>query len=82
MHPFVPVTSVLFLCVADAVMVFLRLSAGHSEVLPHIAPLYAIVLASLIFGGSVAFWLRRFGIRYPSWLAVFSLLLFAVLRMV
>jgi len=80
MHPFLPVTSMVFLLVADGVLVFLRLNGGRPDLATHIAPLYAIVLASLVFGGGLAFWLRRFGIRFPSWTAVLSLLLFAALR--
>lgn len=81
MHPFLPVTSCLFLLIADGVMVFLHLYGGRPDLASHITPLHSIVLASVVFGGSLAFWLRRFSIRYPSWLAVISLLLFAALRL-
>ena len=81
MHPFLPVTSVIFLLIADGVMIFLRLNGGRPDLAPHIAPLHSIVLASMVFGGGLAFWLRRFGLRYPSWLAVCSLVLFGALRL-
>ena len=81
MHPFLPVTAVIFLLVADGVLIFLRVNAGNPDLASHVAPLYAIILASLVFGGGTAFWLRRFGLRYPSWLAVCSLLLFGALRL-
>jgi hypothetical protein len=80
MHPFLPAVSLIFLLIADGVMIFLRLKGGETDLATHIAPLYAIILVSLIFGGGTAFWLRRFGLRFPSWVAVCSLLLFAVLR--
>ncbi len=81
MHPFLPVTSVIFLLIADGVMIFLRLNGGRPDLATHIAPLNSIILSSMIFGGGLAFWLRRFGLRYPSWLAVCSLGLFAALRL-
>ena len=81
MHPFLPVTSIIFLLIADGVMIFLRLNGSQPEMATHVAPLNAIVLASLVFGGGTAFWLRKFGLRYPSWIAVFSLLLLALLRL-
>jgi hypothetical protein len=81
MHPFLPVTSVIFLLIADGVTIFLRVNGGRPDLATHIAPLYAIILSSMIFGGSLAFWLRGHGLRYPSWLAVCSLLLFGALRM-
>jgi hypothetical protein len=80
-HPFLPVTAIIFLLIADGVMIFLRLNGGRPDLATHIAPLNAIVLASLVFGGGTAFWLRRFGLRYPSWIAVLSLLLLALLRL-
>ena len=81
MHPFLPVTALVFLLTADGVMLFIRFFGTQPDMATHIAPLWAIVVSSMIFGGGLAFWLRRFGIRYPSWLAVFSLLLFAALRL-
>jgi hypothetical protein len=81
MHPFLPVTSLVFLLIADGVMIFVRLYGRQPEFATHTAPLYAIILVSLIFGGGLAFWLRRFGLRFPSWVAVCSLLLFAALRL-
>ena len=82
MHPFVPVTAMIFLLIADGVTIFLRLYGRQPDLATHIAPLNAILLASIIFGGGIAYWLRRFGIRYPSRLAVCTLLLYALLRFI
>ena len=82
MHPFVPVTAMIFLLIADGVTIFLRLYGSSPDLATHIAPLNAILLASIVFGGGIAYWLRRFGIRYPSWLAVCTLLLYALLRFI
>ena len=82
MHPFLPTLSIVFLLVADGVLGFIRLYGRQPEFQPHTASMYAIVTVALISGGGLAWWLRRFGVRFPSWLAVLTLLLFAVLRIV
>jgi hypothetical protein len=79
MHPFLPVLSVIFLFAADAAMVFLRLNATHPEVAPHASSIYTVVIISLVIGGGLAFWLRRFGVLYPTWVAILSLLGVSVL---
>lgn len=79
MHPFLPVLSVIFLLAADFAMVFLRLNAANPEVASHAGSLYAVVLMCLIIGGGLAFWLRRYAVLYPTWVAVLSLLGVAVL---
>jgi hypothetical protein len=79
MHPFLPVLSVIFLLAADAAMLFLRLNAGHPEVAPHVSSVYTVVFMSLLIGGGLAFWLRRFGLLYPGWAAILSLLWVAAL---
>ena len=81
MHPFLPTLAIVFLLVADGVLGFIWLYGGQAEFRPHVTPLYAVVLVSLISGGGLAWWLRRFGIRFPSWLAILSLLLFGLLRL-
>jgi hypothetical protein len=81
MHPFVPAVSLIFLLVADGVLVFIHLNGNRPEFASHLASLHAIVLVSLVFGAGLAFWLRRFGLRFPSWVAVASLLLLALLRL-
>lgn len=79
MHPFLPILSVLFLASADFVMVFLRLNATHPEVAPHTGSIYTVVFLCLLIGGGLAFWLRRFRVLYPTWVAVLSLLAVAAL---
>jgi hypothetical protein len=81
MHPFLPALAVILLLVADGVMGFIRLYGALPEFRMHVIPLYSVVIFSLISGGGLAWWLRRFGIRFPSWLAILSLLLFALLRL-
>jgi|GEM_PF-2572839 len=79
MHPFLPVLSVIFLLAADAAMVFLRLNAAHPEIAPHASSIYTVVIISLVIGGGLAVWLRRFGVLYPTWAAILSFLGVAVL---
>jgi hypothetical protein len=74
MHPFLPVLSVIFLLTADAAMLFLRLNATHPEIAPHAGSIYTVVFMCLLIGSSLAFWLRRFGVLYPGWVAILSLL--------
>lgn len=74
MHPFLPILSVIFLVSADLVMLFLRLNAAHPEIAPHVSSIYTVVFMCLLIGGGLAFWLRRFGIRWPGWIAILSLL--------
>lgn len=74
MHPFLPVLSIIFLLSADLAMVFLRLNASHPEIAPHTGSIYTVVFMCLLIGGGLAFWLRRYGIRYASWVAILSLL--------
>jgi len=81
MHPFLPTLSIIFLLVADGVLGFIRLYGRLPEFQPHVSSMYAVVIVSLIAGGGLAWWLRGFGIRFPSWLAVLSLLLLGLLRL-
>jgi hypothetical protein len=74
MHPFLPVLSVIFLLAADGAMVFLRLNATHPEIAPHASSIYTVVFMCLLIGGGLAVWLRRFGILFPTWIAILSLL--------
>lgn len=74
MHPFLPVLSIIFLLSVDLAMVFLRLNASHPEIAPHTGSIYTVVFMCLLIGGGLAFWLRRYGIRYASWVAILSLL--------
>jgi hypothetical protein len=78
-HPFLPALSLIFLLAADAAMLFLRLNAAHPEVAPHASSVYTVVFMSLLIGGGLAFWLRRFGILFPGWAAILSLLWVAAL---
>ena len=79
MHPFLPVLSLIFLLSADLAMLFLRLNAGHPEIAPHTGSIYTIVVICLLIGSGLAFWLRRYGIRYASWAAILSLVAVVVL---
>jgi hypothetical protein len=79
MHPFLPVLSILFLASANFVMVFLRLNATHPEVAPQNGAIYNRVFMCLLIGAGLAFWLRRFGVLYPTWVAILSLLTVAAL---
>jgi hypothetical protein len=82
MHPFLPTLSLVFLLVADGVLGFIRLYGGQPQFRSHVPSMYAVVIVSLIAGGGLAWWLRGFGIRFPSWLAILSLLLLGLLRLV
>lgn len=73
MHPFLPVLSVVFLVAADAALLFLRLNAGVPEVAAHATSAHTVAIASLMIGLGLAVWLRRFGVLYPSWVAILSL---------
>lgn len=80
MHPFLPALSILFLLSANAAMLFLRLNAAHPEIAPHASSIETFVFMSLLIGGGLAYWLRRFGLFFPSWVAILSLLAIAALR--
>jgi hypothetical protein len=73
MHPFLPALSLIFLLAADGAMLFLRLNARDPEVAAHVSSVYTVVFISLLIGGGLAFWLRRFGLLFPTWAAVISL---------
>jgi hypothetical protein len=79
-HPFLPALSLIFLLAADAAMLFLRMNAEHPEVAPHVSSVYTVVFISLLIGGGLAYWLRRFGILFPGWVAILSLLWVASLH--
>lgn len=72
MHPFLPVLSALFLLAADAMAVFYHFNANHPEVAAHVNSVRTVVLLCLLIGGGLAFWLRRFGTLYPTWVAILS----------
>jgi hypothetical protein len=79
MHPFLPALSLIFLFAADGAMAFLRFSADRAEVAAGADSLHAVVFTSLLIGGGLAFWLRRFGLLFPTWVAILSLLWVAAL---
>jgi hypothetical protein len=79
-HPFLPALSVIFLLAADGAMAYLRFGAASDPaVAAHADSLYAVVFISLLIGGGLAFWLRRFGLLFPGWVAILSLLWVAAL---
>jgi hypothetical protein len=78
-HPFLPALSLIFLLAADAAMAFLRFSAPGPELIAGADSLRAVVFLSLLIGGGLAFWLRRFGLLFPGWAAILSLLWVAAL---
>lgn len=73
MHPFLPALSVIFLLAADAALLFLRLNRAVPEVAAHMLSAHVTALICLLIGAGLAFWLRRFGLLYPSWVAILSL---------
>lgn len=79
MHPFLPVLSVVFSLSAAVAAIFLRLNGEHPEVAAHAHSVLTFVFLNLLIGGALAFWLRRFGLRFPSWVAILSLALAALL---
>ncbi len=79
MHPFLPVLSIIFLLAADAGMLFLHLNLGDPEVAFHAGSVETVVFISLLIGGGLAYWLRRFNLFFPGWFAVLSLLWVAIL---
>ena len=79
MHPFLPALSVIFLLAADGAMLFLRLNSADPEVAMHASSVYTVICVSLLIGGGLAFWLRRFGLLFPGWAAILSLALIGAL---
>ncbi len=67
-HPFLPTVSLVLLGVAVAGGYFLRHAGAQPAIAPHRSSVVMVIAISLLFGGGVAFWLRRFGLRYP-WIA-------------
>jgi hypothetical protein len=80
-HPFLPTLSMIFLLAADAAILYLRLNAGDPEVSFHASSIETVVFISLLIGGGLAYWLRRFNLLFPTWFAVVSLLWVAILLM-
>jgi hypothetical protein len=74
MHPFLPVLSLIFLLAADGTALFARLAAKNPLVAANISSLYVVTAASLLIGSVLAVLLRRFGLRFPGWAAILSLL--------
>ena len=81
MHPFLPVLTILFLLSGNAVAVFYHYNAEHPEVAAHVNSVHTTVLLCLLIGGGLAFWLRRFGILYPTWVAILSFIWVLAWRM-
>jgi len=72
MHPFLPLLSLVFVGMADAVMYFVWKHGNDMEVVTHRPSLWALIAISLLFGGGLAFWLKRFHIRFPLYFALAS----------
>jgi hypothetical protein len=64
----------IFLLAGDGAMAYVRFGASRSEVAANAASMYTVVFMCLLIGGVLAFWLRRFGLLFPGWLAILSLL--------
>jgi len=73
-HPFLPALSIIFQLAADAALLFLHLNMDQPEVAAHALSVRVTALVSLLIGAGLAVWLRRFGLLYPSWIAILSLL--------
>jgi hypothetical protein len=73
MHPFLPALSRIFLIAGDGTALFMRLSARNPLVAANLSSLGTVTVLSLLIGGGLGFWLRRFGLRFPSWVAILSL---------
>lgn len=82
MHPFLPALSLIFLLAGDGTALFMHLSAKNPLVAANLSSLGTVVVLSLVFGGGLAFWLRRMGLRFPSWVAILSLLWVIALALV
>lgn len=81
MHPFLPALALIFLFAGDGAMVYLHLNRAVPEVAAHASSIYTVIFMLLLIGGGLAFWLRRFGLLFPGWIAILSLLWVAGLGM-
>ena len=74
MHPFLPVLSIVLLAMGDAAAFFLWRFGNDPDVVAHRPSLWALTGVAILFGAALAFWLRRFHLRFPSYAAMISLI--------
>ena len=79
MHPFLPLLSFVFLAMGDAGMFFLWKHGNDIELATHRPSIWALIIVSFLFGGGMAFWLKRFHLRFPAYFALASVLWVIVL---
>lgn len=79
MHPFLPILSLVLVAMSDASAFFLWRYGRQPDVVMHQPGLIALIGVSMLFGGWLAWWLRRFRIHFTFYFAVASLIWVIVL---
>ena len=74
MHPFLPILSLVLIAMGDAAAFFLGRHGHEPDVAIHRPALWALIGVALLFGGWLAWWLRRFRIHFTFYFAVASLI--------
>ena len=74
MHPFLPVLSLVLLAMGDSAAFLLWKNGRQLEIAVHRPSLLALIFVSLLFGGVLAFWLRRFRLNFPAYFACISVI--------
>ncbi|HAO99431.1 MAG TPA: hypothetical protein DCQ83_05250 [Fibrobacteres bacterium] len=72
MHPFLPILSIVLMLMGDATTFFLWRHGHDPELASHVSSLWALIGFSMLFGAGLGFWLRKFRVNYPSYVAIAS----------
>jgi len=81
MHPFLPLLSLVFLIMGDAAVFFLKKFGEDPDVVMHRPSVWTLIWICLILGGGLAYWLRRYRIHFPFYIALVSIVWVIVLAL-
>ena len=79
MHPFPPFTAVALLLMADACAFYLKRWGHQVSLEPHRSSIQVLIGMSFVFGALMAYYLRRYRLRYPWWATLVSLVWLAAM---
>lgn len=82
MHPFLPVLSFVLIAMGDGAAFLMWKYGAQPEIAVHRPSLWALIVVSLLFGGSLALWLRRFQINFCAYFTYASMVLVILLTFI